>query len=96
MYIVSSTNTVTRTFRVGDYEYIERFRNLSLLCPVGMSLSMSLQTCRHNFLDKVEVCMGAVKSHTWKELVEQAEIAEKSAKIVLVLHLQVENQQQSL
>ena len=24
--------------------------------------------------------MGAVKNHTWKELVEQAEIAEKSAK----------------
>jgi len=24
--------------------------------------------------------MGAVKAHTWKELVEQAEIAEKSAK----------------
>ena len=24
--------------------------------------------------------MGAVKDHTWKELIEQAEIAEKSAK----------------
>jgi len=24
--------------------------------------------------------MGAVKAHTWKDLVEQAEIAEKSAK----------------
>ena len=24
--------------------------------------------------------MGAVKAHTWKELIEQAEIAEKSAK----------------
>ena len=24
--------------------------------------------------------MGAIKAHTWKELVEQAEIAEKSAK----------------
>ena len=24
--------------------------------------------------------MGAVKAHTWKELVEQVEIAEKSAK----------------
>jgi len=31
----------------------------------------------HNFLDKVEVQMGAVKDHTWKVLVEQAEIAEK-------------------
>ena len=39
-----------------------------------------LQTCRHNFLNQVEIRMGAVKSHTWKELVEQAEIAEKSAK----------------
>ena len=41
---------------------------------------MLLQTCMHNFLDQVEIRMGAVKAHTWKELVEQAEIAEKSAK----------------
>ena len=41
---------------------------------------MLLQTCRHNFLDQVEIRMGTVKAHTWKELVEQAEIAEKSAK----------------
>ena len=41
---------------------------------------MLLQTCRHNFLDQVEIRMGAVKAHTWKELVEQVEIAEKSAK----------------
>ena len=61
-------------------DYIERFRNLSLMCPAGMPLPMLLQTCRHNFLDQVEVRMGAVKAHTWKELVEQAEIAEKSAK----------------
>ena len=39
-----------------------------------------LQTCRYNFLDQIEIHMGAVKAHTWKELVEQAEIAEKSAK----------------
>ena len=61
-------------------DYIERFRNLSLMCPAGMPLPMLLQTCRHNFLDQVEVRVGAVKAHTWKELVEQAEIAEKSAK----------------
>jgi len=36
--------------------------------------------CRHNFVDKVKIRMGAVKAHTWKELVEQAKIAEKSAK----------------
>jgi len=57
-------------------DYIERF----LLCPAGMPLPMLLQTCRHNFSDKVQVRMGAVKAHTWKELVEQAEIAEKLAK----------------
>ena len=61
-------------------DYIEQFRNLSLMCPAGMPLLMLLQTYRHNFLDQVEVRMGAVKAHTWKELVEQAEIAEKSAK----------------
>ena len=36
--------------------------------------------CRYNFLDKVKVHMGAVKAYTWMELIEQAEIAEKSAK----------------
>ena len=61
-------------------DYIERFRNLSLMCPAGMPLPMLLQTCRHNFLDQVEIRMGAVKAHTWKELVKQAEIAKKSAK----------------
>lgn len=60
-------------------DYIERFRYLSLLCPAGMPITMLLQTRRHNFLGKVEERMGAVKAHTWKELVEQAEIAEKSA-----------------
>jgi len=50
------------------------------MCPAGMPLPMLLQTCKHNFLNQVEIRMGAVKAHTWKELVEQAEIAEKSAK----------------
>jgi len=61
-------------------DYIERFRNLSLMRPTWMPLPMLLQTCKHNFLDQVEIHMGAVKAHTWKELVEQAEIAKKSAK----------------
>jgi len=66
----------------GEYvwEYIKRFRNLSLMCLEGMLLPMLLQTCQHNFLDRIEVHMGAVKAHTWKELIEQAEIAEKLAK----------------
>ena len=45
-----------------------------------MLLPMLLQTCWHNFLNTIEVCMEAVKAHTWKELVEQVEIAKKSAK----------------
>ena len=36
-------------------EYIERFLNLSLMCPAGMPLPMLLQTCQLNFLDRVEV-----------------------------------------
>jgi len=43
-------------------DYIERFKNLSLMCPTGMSLPFLLQTCRHNFLDQVEIRMGAVKA----------------------------------
>ena len=61
-------------------EYIERFQNLSLMCPTGMPLPMLLQTCWHNFLDRVKIRMGAIKAHKWNELVEQDEIAEKSAK----------------
>jgi len=61
-------------------DYIERFHNLSLLCPVGVPLPMLIQTCKHNFLDKVKIRIRVVKAHTQKELVEQAEIAEKSAK----------------
>ena len=53
---------------------------LSLMYHVGMSLPMLIQTCRHNLLDKVEDHMGAVKAHTWKELLELAEITEKSTK----------------
>jgi len=59
---------------------LQRFRNLSLMCTAGMSLPMLLQECQHNFLDRVEVRMGTVKAKTWKEFVEQAEIAEKSTK----------------
>jgi len=61
-------------------DYIERFRNSSLMCPAGMLMPMFLQTCRNNFMDQVEVRVGAVKAHTWKEIVEQAEIGEKSTK----------------
>ena len=43
-------------------DYIKRFRNLSLMCPAGMPLPMLIQTCRHNFLDQVEILMGAIKA----------------------------------
>jgi len=36
-------------------DYIERFHNLSLMCPTGIPLPMLLQTCMHNFLNRVEV-----------------------------------------
>ena len=45
-------------------DYIERFHNLSLMCPTGMPLPMLLQTCKHNFLDKVKVRMRAIKAYT--------------------------------
>jgi len=63
--------------RKGEFvcDYIERFKNLSLMCPAEMPLPILFQTYRHNFLDQVEMHMGAVKVHLWKELVEQAEIA---------------------
>jgi hypothetical protein len=59
-------------------DFIKRFRNLSLLFPVGMPLSMLLQKCRHNFQNKVEDRMVAVKAHTWKDLVEHVETTESS------------------
>ena len=45
-------------------DYIERFRNLSLMCPSEMPLPMLLQTNRHNFLNQVEIRIGTVKAHT--------------------------------
>jgi len=50
------------------------------MCPGGMSLPMLLQTCWHNFLNRVKIHMGAVKADTWKELIEQAEKIEKLIK----------------
>ena len=52
--------------RKGEFvrDYIERFRNLSLMCPAGMPLPMLFQACRHNFLDQVVIRMGAAKAHT--------------------------------
>ena len=35
-------------------DYIERLRNLSLMCSAGMPLPVLLQICRHNFLKQVE------------------------------------------
>jgi len=45
-------------------DYIKRFCNLSFICPAGMSLFILLQIWRHNFVNKVKIRMGAVKTHT--------------------------------
>jgi len=60
-------NKLLSTFLKGGdsvREYVERFHKFSLICPAGMPLPILLQTCRHNFLDRVEVHMGVVKVHT--------------------------------
>jgi len=41
------------------------------MCPAGMSLPMLLQTYRHNFLDQVEIRMGAVKPIPEKNLLSK-------------------------
>jgi len=46
------------------HDYIERFRNPSLMCPTEMPLPMLLYTCRHNFLDQVEIRKEVIKTHT--------------------------------
>jgi len=61
-------------------EYTKRFCHFSFIYLAGMPLPILLQMCRHNFFDKVEVHMGAVKARTWKELVEQSKITKKLAK----------------
>ena len=48
--------------------------------PSRDAVTHALTDVQAQFLDQVEVRMGVVKAHTWKELVKQAEIAEKSAK----------------
>jgi len=61
-------------------EYTERFCHFSFIYLVGVPLPILLQMCRHNFLGRVEVRMGAVKARTWKDLVEQSKVTEKLAK----------------
>ena len=84
---ISSWIDLEARFLSRFYEVTQRWPwiNFFPLCKKKENLSvitlpMLLQTCRHNFLDQVKIRMGAVKAHTWKEPVEQAEIAEKSPK----------------
>jgi len=92
-------DTLLKTIQKGGEfvrDYIERFHNFSLMYPAGMPLPILLQTCRHNFLDKVKVHMGAVKAHTWKKLIEQAEIAKILANKFETPKSRQGNQQQKL
>lgn len=58
-------------------DFIKRFKNLSLGCPEEMPLSILLQTCKYNLRAEIEIYMGPVRAHTWKELQEQSEVIEK-------------------
>lgn len=59
--------------------FIKRFCNISLQCPHGMPQKSLVKTCRHNISVNILAMVGAVKSHTRKELVIQAENAGKIA-----------------
>lgn len=58
------------------YDFIERFRNLTLICMKGMHLLMLIQTYRYNLIVELESRMSVIKSHSWKELMQQADIIE--------------------
>ena len=51
--------------------FVERFRNMALRCPSGMTQVTQVETYRHNLQTLLLAQIGVAESRTWKELVQQ-------------------------
>lgn len=57
-------------------DFIERFLELSIRCPHGMTQEILVETCRHNLLIDVLVNKGLIESKSWRDLFKQFEKVE--------------------
>ena len=55
----------------------DRFRNVALRCPSGMTQVTQVKTCRHNLQTSLLAQIGVAESRTWKQLIQQGEQAEE-------------------
>ena len=56
--------------------FVERFRNLELQCPSGMTQTTLVETCRHNMQTMLLAHIGVEDCKLWKQLVSQGKQAE--------------------
>ena len=56
--------------------FVERFRNMALRCPSGMTQATLVETC-HNLQTSLLTQIGVAESRIWKQLVQQGEQAEE-------------------
>ena len=49
--------------------FVERFRDMTLRCPSGMTQSTLIETCRHNLQTPFMAQIGVAECRTWKQLV---------------------------
>jgi len=61
--------------------FVERFRNMALRCPSGMTQATFMETCRHNLQTSLVAQIGVTESGTWKQLVQQGEQVEIVARV---------------
>ena len=57
--------------------FVERFRNMALRCPSGMTQDTLVVICRHNLQTSLLAQLGVAESRIWKQLVQQGEQAEE-------------------
>jgi len=48
--------------------FVERFRNMALRCPSGMTQATLVETCRHNLQTSLLAQIGVAESRTWKAI----------------------------
>ena len=57
--------------------FVERFRDMALRCPSGMTQVTLVETCRHNLQTSLLAQIGVAESRTWRQLIQQGEHAEE-------------------
>ena len=61
----------------GEFIIMERFQNMALRCPSGMTQATLVETCRHDLQISLLAQIGVIEIRTWRQLVQQGEQAEE-------------------